>query len=219
MKKISILVITLFLMNCGSENNKSSSSPKGSYQLVPKDISTPPDQGGYGFEKIAKGMGFVTYEYSEEDYQYYGSDSAKKGGHLKFTLGRFPATFRALGQYHNYTENYYILNALCYESLLSSHPVTLERTPGLASHWKISDDKMEFWFRINPDARWSDGQEVTAEDIVASYDIRMDETILMPSTQITYGKIERPEVIKCEEQLDQKTFWAKNGIYIENYAN
>lgn len=31
--------------------------------------------------------------------------------------------------------------------------------------------------------------------------------------------IERPEVIKCEEQLDQKTFWAKNGIYIENYAN
>ena len=214
MKKISILAISLILMNCGSENNKSSSGSRGSYQLAPKDVSTPAEEGGYGFEKVAKGMGFVTYEYSEQDYQYYGSDSAKKGGHLKFTLGRFPATFRALGQYHNYTENYYILNALCYESLLSSHPVTLERTPGLASHWKISDDKMEFWFRINPDARWSDGEEVTAEDIVASYDIRMDETILMPSTQITYGKIERPEVVsKYIVKVKSKNLNWRNMLY------
>ena len=106
------------------------------------------------------------------------------------------------------------MNALCYESLTSTHPVTLERTPALASHWKISDDKMEFYFRINPDARWSDGQEVTADDVIASYDIRMDETILMPSTQITYGKIERPEAIsKYIVKVKSKNLNWRNMLY------
>ena len=38
-------------------------------------------------------------------------------------------------------------------------------------------------------------EEVTAEDVVASWDIRMDDTILMPSTQLVYGKLERPEIL------------------------
>ena len=196
MNKQIIFIFTLInfvIFSCGGGKEDPQSVIK--YEMVPKDTLTSPTDGGYGFEDIAESLGFETYEFTEEDYKFYGSPDAKKGGHLKFTMLRFPATFRALGQYYNYTENYYIMNALCYESLLSSHPVTLERTPGLASHWKISDDKMEFYFRINPDARWSDGQEVTADDIIASYDIRMDETILMPSTQVTYGKIERPEAI------------------------
>ena len=196
MNKQIIFIFTLInfvIFSCGGGKEDPQSVIK--YEMVPKDTLTSANDGGYGFEDIAESLGFETYEFTEEDYKFYGSPDAKKGGHLKFTMLRFPATFRALGQYYNYTENYYIMNALCYESLLSSHPVTLERTPGLASHWKISDDKMEFYFRINPDARWSDGQEVTADDIIASYDIRMDETILMPSTQVTYGKIERPEAI------------------------
>ena len=186
-------LVSIVIFSCGG--GKDTSQTLINYDMVPKDTLTSPADGGYGFEDVAESMGFETYVFKEEDYKFYGSPDAKKGGHLKFTMPRFPATFRALGQYYNYTENYYIMNALCYESLLSSHPVTLERTPALASHWKISDDKMEFYFRINPDARWSDGQEVTAEDVIASYDIRMDETILMPSTQVTYGKIERPEAI------------------------
>ena len=33
---------------------------------------------------------------------------------------------------------------------------------------------------------------VTADDIVATWDLRMDETILFPSSQIAFGKFERP---------------------------
>ena len=205
-------LLSIAIFSCGG--GKETSQTSINYDMVPKDSITSPTDGGYGFENVAKSMGFETYEFTDEDYKFYGSPDAKKGGHLKFTLGRFPATFRALGQYHNYTENYYIMNALCYESLLGSHPVTLERTPGLASHWKISDDKMEFYFRINPNARWSDGQEVTADDVIASYDIRMDETILMPSTQITYGKIERPEAIsKYIVKVKSKNLNWRNMLY------
>ena len=205
-------LVSIVIFSCGG--GKDTSQTLINYDMVPKDTLTSPADGGYGFEDVAESMGFETYVFKEEDYKFYGSPDAKKGGHLKFTMPRFPATFRALGQYYNYTENYYIMNALCYESLLSSHPVTLERTPALASHWKISDDKMEFYFRINPDARWSDGQEVTAEDVIASYDIRMDETILMPSTQVTYGKIERPEAIsKYIVKVKSRTLNWRNMLY------
>ena len=115
-----------------------------------------------------------------------------KGGTLHDVATRFPATMRLFGKEANYLENYWI-EILCYESLLSSHPLTYDPViPRLASHWKISEDKKKFWFRINPDARWSDGRRVTAEDVVATWFLRMDETILDPSQQVTYGKFEEP---------------------------
>ena len=214
MKKITLILLTLVLFGCGGGNNSSSSSTNVKFDLIPKDTTTTAEEGGYGFDQIAQSMGFETYTFKDSDYEYYGSPEAKKGGNLKFTSSRFPATFRVLGQHYNYTENFYVIMDLCYESLLGSHPVTLEDTPGLASHWKLSEDKMEFWFRINPDARWSDGQEVTAEDVVASHDIRMDETILMPSTQVVYGKIERPEIIsKYIVKVKSKTLNWRNMLY------
>lgn len=212
LKILTPIFLMFFILSCGGTKDTTQTEVK--YDLIPKDTLTKAEEGGYGFEDVAESMGFETYTYTEEDYKFLGDTKAKKGGHLKFTLSRFPATFRALGQYYNYTENYYIMNALCYQSLLGGHPVTLERTPGLASHWKISDDKMEFFFRINPDARWSDGQEVTADDVIASYDIRMDETILMPSTQVTYGKIERPEAIsKYIIKVKSKNLNWRNMLY------
>ena len=126
------------------------------------------------------------------DGTYFGDPNAKKGGTLNYTHSLFPRTMRVIGQNSSQVLNSRTIMALCYESLLSQHPTTLEFVPSLASHWSISDDKMVFKFRINPDARWWDGMPVTADDIVATWDLRMDETILFPSSQITFGKYERP---------------------------
>ena len=49
---------------------------------------------------------------------------------------------------------------------------------------------MTFWFRINPKAVFSDGIPVTADDVLATWDSQMDETILEPSAQLVYGKFE-----------------------------
>ncbi|MCZ6767955.1 MAG: extracellular solute-binding protein, partial [Acidobacteria bacterium] len=81
---------------------------------------------------------------------------------------------------------------MVYESLLTLHPTTLEYIPVLATHWQISPDKMTYRFRINPNARWADGQPVTAEDVVASWTFRMDEGLQAPSSRMTYGKFEKP---------------------------
>src|SRR4030095_10786483 len=46
--------------------------------------------------------------------------------------------------------------------------------------------------RLNPNARWSDGQPVVAEDVVATWSLIMDKTLQAPMEQIVFGKFEKP---------------------------
>jgi microcin C transport system substrate-binding protein len=81
---------------------------------------------------------------------------------------------------------------MVYESLLSIHPTTLDYIPVLATHWQISPDHSLYRYRINPNARWADGQPVTADDVVATWEFMMDKGLQSPSAQITFAKFEKP---------------------------
>jgi len=193
MRNTLLILITLMFISCGGGESKSTSKTSPQSIKTIKDSNTLAEQGGYGFEKLSKSLGYESYIWSEAvDGTYFGDPNAKKGGTLNYTHSLFPRTMRVIGQNSSQVLNSRTIMALCYESLLSQHPTTLEFVPSLASHWSISDDKMVFKFRINPDARWWDGMPVTADDIVATWDLRMDETILFPSSQIAFGKFERP---------------------------
>jgi microcin C transport system substrate-binding protein len=178
-----LLTVSLVVWSCGGGSQQATDKEVAKDEIVTKDTSTAAEEGGYGFEDLAADLGYVTYEMKPEEQIFFGDPRAKKGGTFRHITTRFPATMRTEGQNANYVENNTI-SGLCYESLISTHPVTLEFIPALASHWKVADDKMKFWFRINPDARWSDGREVTADDVVATWDLHMDETILSPSDQL-----------------------------------
>ena len=202
---LSILAVSLILWSCGGGDQQAADATNAKSNIVAKDMTTPSEEGGYGFEELAGDLGYVTYVMKPEEQIYFGDPRAKKGGTFRHITTRFPATMRTEGQNANYVENSTIAG-LCYEGLITTHPLTLEFIPALASHWKISDDKMKFWFRINPDARWSDGREVVAEDVVATWDLHMDETILSPSDQLVYGKYSRPVAeskyivsVECEQ--------------------
>ena len=193
MKKHLLIMLTLVFISCGGEKKQSENNLSKNTNVIAKDNQTNPEEGGYGFEKIAKENGFKTYKWDDKvDKTFFGDPKAKKGGTLNYIHSLFPRTMRVIGQNSAQVLNSRTIMAMCYEGLLSQHPTTLDFTPGLASHWKISEDKMIFEFRINPDARWWDGMPVTSDDVIATWDLRMDETILSPSEQITYGKFERP---------------------------
>ena len=103
----------------------------------------------------------------------------------------FPGTLRMAGPEWNTTVNYEIF-PMVYETLLGLNPTTLEWMPSLASHWQVSPDKLTYRFRIDPNARFSDGTPVTAEDVVASWSFYTDKTLqdLYFYTQI--NKLEKP---------------------------
>ena len=191
--KYLFISFSLAFHSCSNKTEQKSNQTNLPQYTTIKDTNTSKLDGGYGFEDIADSLGYTTYTWDKKkDKTFFGDPRAKKGGTINYIHTYFPNTMRVIGQNSNLLINSQTIRSLCYESLLGLHPITLEFTPDLATHWFISDDKMTYKFRINPDARWWDGMPVTADDVIATWDLMMDETILEPSSQLTYQKFERP---------------------------
>ena len=172
-----------------ASNPSNVSLDKNSYPVFPNpdagaDPAVSAEQGGKGFT----GQGWET----NTSFDLIGDPRAVKGGVFRQAIYEFPGTLRLYGPEHNSAFNYGIAGPYVYETLLTLHPTTLEYMPGLATHWQISADKLSYRFRINPNARWADGQPVVADDVVATWNLVMDKGIQDPSAQLVYGKFERP---------------------------
>ncbi len=59
--------------------------------------------------------------------------------------------------------------------------------PGAAQHWDVSRDGLTYTFFLDPEGRWSNGESVTAEDFVWSWQRAVD-----PSTGASYGRMLSP---------------------------
>ncbi len=55
------------------------------------------------------------------------------------------------------------------EGLVLKDPSTLEPIPGVAERWTISEDQLIYTFYLRDEARWSNGDPVTAQDFVWSW--------------------------------------------------
>ena len=64
--------------------------------------------------------------------------------------------------------DYSVLSAL-FEGLVAEDPVDLHPVPGVAVRWEISPDGLTYTFHLRANARWSNGDPVTARDFAASY--------------------------------------------------
>ncbi len=56
-----------------------------------------------------------------------------------------------------------------YEGLVSEDPHDLHPVPGVAESWDISPDGLVYTFHLRHDAKWSNGDPVTAQDFYDSY--------------------------------------------------
>lgn len=61
------------------------------------------------------------------------------------------------------------------------------RIPGVAESWEISDDGTVYTFTLRSDAKWSDGEPVTADDFVFAF-----QRILTPATAANYAYLLYP---------------------------
>jgi peptide/nickel transport system substrate-binding protein len=59
--------------------------------------------------------------------------------------------------------------SLTYEGLVSENPITGEVEPKLAKSWEISEDGLEIVFTLRDNLKWSDGEAITADDVVFTY--------------------------------------------------
>lgn len=76
------------------------------------------------------------------------------------------------------------------ETLAQRDPITLDWIGLIARDWSISEDGITFTFNLREDVHFSDGEPLTAEDVVFSFEFLMDERIAAPRLRAYYSKIE-----------------------------
>jgi len=167
------------------------------------------ENGGIGFEEIADSEGWE----SNPDYVGYALKEAIKGGDFLDSNTEGPGTYRPEGINSNTTVVASVTD-YAYMGLIKLDTLTNEYYPSMATHWKneIVDGKQIAHFRINPEARWWDGTEVTADDVIATFEFLKDEGIQYSYTNqfSSYYEIEKISkyIIKVTIQdLDWKKFY------------
>ena len=75
------------------------------------------------------------------------------------------------------------------ESLITRDPDTLEWEGLIAKNWKVSEDGLVISFQMRDDVSFSDGEPLTAEDVVFTLDFIMTEAIQAPRDRAYLEKI------------------------------
>jgi len=77
-------------------------------------------------------------------------------------------------------EHHILLNI--FEPLVGKDPKTLEPIPAVAESWKLSKDGKVYTFKLRTNAKWSNGQPVTAQDFIYAW-----TRLLTPATGAEYA--------------------------------
>ena len=112
------------------------------------------------------------------DAPTWADPAASKGGTFNDFMLVFPPTLRNVGPDSNSSFRSYInANNM---GLTSFHPNTLEIIPEMATEWAYGDDGKTVYYKIDPAARWSDGEPVTADDFLYTLEFMRSKHINAP---------------------------------------
>ncbi|RPI92368.1 MAG: hypothetical protein EHM32_09240, partial [Spirochaetales bacterium] len=78
------------------------------------------------------------------------------------------------------------INQHIYETLLDRDYDTAELIPQLAESWSISGDRLRYRFKIKKGILWSDGVELTADDIIYSFKTIKDPKVACAPLKVYY---------------------------------
>lgn len=160
------LIAIFFLLvsiSCSElENNKHSKTEVDSLKL------------DYSSHKLPTDIKWIT----NNTDPIFASPKAKKGGTYYSFIRSFPLTFRTVGPDSNTVTRSMFMNNQMH--LIGYHPNTGRLIPLLATHWAYDKDGKTMYFKINKNARWSDGVPVTADDFIFTLEFMRSKYIKAP---------------------------------------
>lgn len=117
----------------------------------------------------------------DEPSTYYGAVVAPRVQEFRWSDGGLPQTFDpAFAAAPPDTD---AVRAL-FEGLTDYDPRTLSPVPGVATRWESSSDGRVWTFYLRDNARWSNGERVTANDFVRSWERTLKIGPLAPHTEL-----------------------------------
>ncbi|NQZ58576.1 MAG: ABC transporter substrate-binding protein, partial [Lentisphaeraceae bacterium] len=128
--------------------------------------------------------------------EVFASPQATKGGTWNYYITSFPANFRQVGPDSNGSfRSEMDVNDL---TLIDVHPETQAILPALAKEWAVGKDGKTVYYKLDPDARWDDGQPVTADDYIFALKMMRTPGIIAPWYNNTYSTL-YDEVLKFDD--------------------
>ena len=127
-----------------------------------------------------------------------GSLKAVKGGTQYSLLDDFPPTLRTYGPDANSSFRRWIYDDTGM-MLAHRHPNEFDYYPGILESWAISEEDNTVYMKINPEARWTDGEPITSDDMMFTMFFGLSQHINDP-WQNNYWENEFTHVTKYDDQ-------------------
>jgi ABC-type oligopeptide transport system substrate-binding subunit len=117
----------------------------------------------------------------ESPATYYGKVLVPRSQEFRWSDGGLPQTFDPA--FASAPPDTDAVRAL-FEGLTDYDPKTLAPVPGVATRWESSPDNRVWTFYLRENARWSNGERVTANDFVRSWERTLRIGPLAPHTEL-----------------------------------
>ena len=104
------------------------------------------------------------------------------------------------------------------KSVIGTHPENTEPIPELAEDWDISEDGLEYTFHLREDVTWHDGEQLTAADVVFTFETHMHEETGSPRTAELTARIDTVEAtddytVQFTLNMQASPFLQQNMVY------
>ncbi len=116
-------------------------------------------------------------------------DSGSQNKVLRIGWAQNPST---INPFVGLDEEAYTIWAMNWDLLVNFSPKDLSPSPGVAKSWKISDGGKTITFKLDPNAKWSDGQPITSADVKYSLEVLGGNGALFTSYTDNVKSIETP---------------------------
>ncbi|MEI6534870.1 MAG: extracellular solute-binding protein [Verrucomicrobiaceae bacterium] len=190
MKQILHAAIAAFSMallpSCGGKKEVAAKDITVEVKKFYAETKNAKGQPVFNFKDIGNLPADLKWEDGSEQAEF-GSPDAKKGGTFHYFINDYPRTLRHVGPDANNHTREYVLDFF-YMTMLGRHPDTLEPIPAVAKQWARGADKRTFYFRIDPDAKFSDGEPVRTDNFFFSIFFFRSDYLKDPWYPDQYGK-------------------------------
>ncbi len=190
----SVVFVSTYILSACSPGEDQTVVQQPTQESVAK-----PDLQDYPIVVLPEGL---VWETNNED-PVFASENARKGGLYRDSQGGFPLTLRsygpdANGMFANYIHAYMM-------KLIGLHPNTYNPIPQLATHWAFDPDGVTVYYQLDPNATWSDGVPVMADDYMFTLGFMRSQYIVDPFANNMYTN-EIKDVKKHGEHIISVTY-------------
>lgn len=117
------------------------------------------------------------------DSEYFGKVVPPEGQVMRYVSGSEP---ESLDPQLSTGQPEARLYMALYEGLTEYHPVTMEPIPAIAERWDVNGDSSEFVFHLRKNARFSNGDPITAQDFLYTFQRALSPKLASRSAYLAY---------------------------------